>query len=372
MKTILFFSSFASLISGGQKSLWYILRDIDKNKYRPVLACQEEGDLTDKARGLGIPVEIIKLPHLTPSSVFSVLNSVRRFREIIDNYDVDILHSDDLLPVVLVALFRLTRGLKTIWHVRVSWITPLQKRISLLAADRLICVSNAVAARFPHSSKIRVVHNGIDPDIYSPRPSRLLAEKLGKDATVIGFAASLVKQKGPDILIRAIPAVLSKHPATQVLMVGNGPESSVADLKRLVNDLDIEKNIIFWGEEKDNMLELINSMDIFVLPTYAEGLSRSILEAMAMAKPVIASDIPSNIELITPLKTGMTARTGDPEDFAEKIIQLLDDRAMARRLGENARAHVTAHFNLCSTMQNIYAVYDSLNIKNEEDNEKSY
>jgi glycosyltransferase involved in cell wall biosynthesis len=358
--SLLYQSNYASLSRGGQKSLWYILRDLSRDRYNPVLVCQEEGELTERARDNGIPVEIIKLPRLRPWCLVSIIRCLDRWSVLIKKYDVNIIHTEELVSVVLLGILKPFVPIKIVWHVRVLQHAPFQKRVGLFFADRVVTVSDAVATTFPSSPHVVVAHNGIDLVEYTPGDYRVLSDHLGTDNFIIGYCGQLIDTKGVRVLIQAIPGVIKKYPNIQLLLIGTGNEKYVQSLMSLAIELKISDKIVFWGEEKLDMKNIMDRMDIFVFPSFTEGLSRSLLEAMALKKPIVASDIPSNAELVRHNTDGLLARTGDPDDLAAKIISLLDDPAVACQMGENARHRVAEKFTVQLTLAKICAVYDDL------------
>jgi glycosyltransferase involved in cell wall biosynthesis len=123
-------------------------------------------------------------------------------------------------------------------------------------------------------------------------------------------------------------------------------------LKREAKELGIERNVLFLGYRPD-VSELLQAMDVFVLPSLSEGLSLSILEAMASGTPVVATAVGGNPEIILDGQTGhlVPPRSGDA--LAEKILHLLENPTLAREVGQRSRLHVMQQFSL-SQMVNRY------------------
>lgn len=365
MIPVLFFSSYATLKRGGQRSTWFILRDLDRKLFGPVLACPEKGELTEKCAETGIPVETLNAAPFRPWSILEFIDSLRKLARIIDAYQVRIVHSDDLRVAALAALLRPARRLKVVWHARVYWKKPLQKIAAHFLADRIICVSEAVQRSFPIRTKTVVVHNGVDTDEFDPGKITETVTWLEKDATIIGYIGKLAKQKGVRVLIDSFPDVLKAHPSARLLLVGSGKPEYERYLMKLSGDLGVSDKVIFRGEETDTRA-ILSRIDVFTLPSFTEGLSRSVLEAMSMARPLVVSDIPGNSEIVTHGTTGLLAKTGDSRDLARKLIELLNDPKTAARLGENARRRVGTDFNLRSTISGVESVFSGLMSKREE------
>ncbi len=139
MITVLYWSNYSSLTTGGQKSLSYILRDIDRSRYKPVLACQNEGALTARAREYGIEVELLKLPKaMRPWYLPSIIQYIYGLNKIINRHDAKIVHSEELTVVFMASILRLFKKFKVIWHVRVLWDNPAQKKIGLFLSDAVV------------------------------------------------------------------------------------------------------------------------------------------------------------------------------------------------------------------------------------------
>jgi glycosyltransferase involved in cell wall biosynthesis len=361
MINILFWSNYATLTTGGQKSLSYILRDIDRKLYQPILVSQNNGALTELANSLNIPVETVKLPPFRPQNIFRIVSTMLQFLKIIKKYNINIIHSEELLTVLYTAVFRLLLNVKIIWHVRVLWDKPFQKKVSLFLADKLICVSHAVAESFPDSDKIYIAENGINIDEYDPKSTKLISERLPNNTILIGYLNNLAENKGTHILIQSIPYVINNYPAVKYIIAGGGNKDFTDQLIDMSKKLGVYDSIIFWGEEVSRPKELLNRFDIYVLPSFAEGLARSLLEAMSLEKPVICSDISSNSEVVTHNKTGLLYNTNDPKDLADKTIYLLNNMELAKNLGRNARKHIAENYNLGLTMNKIYSVYNTFN-----------
>lgn len=357
MTTILFFSSYASLTRGGQRSLWYILRDLDKRLYRPVLICQEEGELTRRASAeLGIPVELLNVPLLRLAALPAVLGFARRLWAIAKKHGARAAHSEELKVALFLSPLRLG-GFKVVWHVRVLWDTPVQKIIGAMASNKVICVSKAVAASFPSVFRkhLVVVQNGVDAAEFTPRAEADPSQKTGEGR--VGYFGGLLPHKGVEVLIKAFALVVKKRPGAGLLLAGGGDAAYVTKLRGLAAELGINAAVKFCGEIPD-VRPLMAEADIVAAPSLSgEGLSRSILEAMAMAKPIVASSLPQNAELIRDGETGLLSVTGDPEDLAAKIVALLEDSGLSLRLGQGARADVEANHGLSSVVTSIQALY---------------
>jgi glycosyltransferase involved in cell wall biosynthesis len=201
--------------------------------------------------------------------------------------------------------------------------TPLENLAARLAT-RVICVSHAAiaqGARFhlAPTDKMVAVCNGIDPEPFltpSPSASGRLRDELGRpaDALIVGSCGRLAAQKDYPTLIRAMPFLkrLVDRPLFLAL-AGEGPDKHA--LQRLSQSLGLEDCVRFLGF-REEVPEFLHGIDLFVSPSLWEGLSISIMEAMAAGKPIVTTNIPPNAELIVDEITGLLVPTRSPEALA--------------------------------------------------------
>jgi len=179
-------------------------------------------------------------------------------------------------------------------------------------------------------SIIEKIPNGVDIDYFN----KVNKISLDGDPSLV-YAGRLTKVKGVDILLEAFHLFLKTHPKAHLYVIGNGKER--AYLAKLVERLNLSENVTFTGfiPSIRKVHEFIKSADIFVLPSYMENFSISLLEAMASKTPIIASDAEGNLEVLVG-KTALFFRRGDSRDLAEKIRVLAEDEEYRSKLAEEA------------------------------------
>jgi len=212
-------------------------------------------------------------------------------------------------------------------------------------------------------AKVRVVANGVDAAaIAAARPGPEVRQELGLPETVpvIGLVGRLDHWgKGHRELFEAMAALKERHPVC-ALIVGGGRR--IDEVRALAAGLGLAGAVHFLGERPD-VPDLLNAMDIFVLPSYSEGLSLALLEAMAAGKPVIATAVGGTPEVVTEGVNGLLIPPRDAGALAGALARLLTDPALAQRLGANARARVQEHYSLNRLGREINAIYDELAAK---------
>ena len=207
-----------------------------------------------------------------------------------------------------------------------------------IANSAAIKQSNAVQLSVP-PEKIEVINRGRDsgkfnfhiPDINNGQPVKLL--NIGR----------LVPQKGQRDLVLAFKQFVATHPGATLHIVGGGPLK--ASLEALVRELQLEDSVQLLGARSD-IPELINRYDCFVFPSYSEGFSGSVVEAMLAGLPVLASDIPVNKEAVTHMQTGYLFAKGSVDSLAAALDWFAGNRETASQLATRAHAYAKENFEL--------------------------
>lgn len=197
-----------------------------------------------------------------------------------------------------------------------------------------------------NSEKINVLPNGIDLNQFSSltKDSRT-RESLGisPNDTVIICVANLHPNKGHRFLLEAFEKTYQKHTNLKLLIVGAGEERS--NLEEQIATYRSKNHILFLGKRTDIPV-LLQSSDIFVLPTFFEGMSNALMEAMAAGLPVITTDIEENRELVTHHKTGLLIPVKDSQALEKALNELLKNRTLRTQLSSQAKEYIQAHFSL--------------------------
>ncbi|WP_434555444.1 glycosyltransferase family 4 protein [Prochlorothrix hollandica] len=186
--------------------------------------------------------------------------------------------------------------------------------------------------------KLRIIHCGIVPEKFAPKTHTGTGHHLL-------YTGRLANAKGLPILIQSLPLLLAQDPQVHLTIIGDGSDRSA--LEAQVNALNLGSNVAFVGyKSQDEVRDYLQQADIFVLPSFAEGVPVSLMEAMAAGLPVVTTAIAGIGELVEDGHSGYLVKPGDPVGLAAKIWTLMADPAQRQRLGDNGRQQVTAEFNL--------------------------
>jgi glycosyltransferase involved in cell wall biosynthesis len=223
----------------------------------------------------------------------------------------------------------------------------------------IVCVCEAearLARRVARRRQIRVVHNGIAPAAEQPALDQTMA-RLARRGPVIGALTQLRPGKGVETLLDALPRVQRIHPNAQLAIWGDGTERET--LRRRALRLGIDASAHFLGPTTDP-LSVIAGAQMFTMPSLAEAFPYVILEAMAIACPIVSTDVGGVREAIGSGENGLLVPSGNSEALGEALVTLLDDPAAAARLGAAARRRVRRDFTLAGMIRGILDVYSEL------------
>jgi sugar transferase (PEP-CTERM/EpsH1 system associated) len=248
---------------------------------------------------------------------------------------------------------------------------PVRRRVVCRAfyalADEVFTVSNELREYHARESwrapeKIRVIYNGVNTEQFRPDPELLapLKSKLGIPAgrVVIGTVGRVVPIKDHDTLLGAAEILMRRGRDIHVLVVGSGSELPRLRMRASAS-LELRSRTTFLGAS-DRVPELLNAMDLFVLPSISEGLSNTILEAMATGLPLVVTRAGGNPELVQEDRVGNLFKPRDVEVFAGLLLRLVDDPGLRERYGQAARHRAVEQFSLAGMAKNYRDLYLNL------------
>ena len=205
------------------------------------------------------------------------------------------------------------------------------ERRAIRWADAVTVVSREAAKAYGEMGfDVSYIPNAIDL-------KKLPSDGVRMSAPQVAYVGRLSREKGVDTLIKAAQLV----GGARFVIVGSGPAEE--ELRRAARHMD---NVTFLGAvSRWEALKIIRGSDILVLPSRAEGLSTSLLEAMAMRTPVVATNVGGNVELVSHMKTGLLVEPDNPQQLADAVNTLLDDRELASRIAEEAYSLIRREYS---------------------------
>jgi glycosyltransferase involved in cell wall biosynthesis len=204
-------------------------------------------------------------------------------------------------------------------------------------------------------SKIFSVPTGIDTGRFDPSIAR---PSISREGFTVGMVGVLRSWKGHKYLLDAIPEILSGIPSVHFYIAGDGPQRD--NIVSMINDLRLQQNVTMLGH-RDDIPEALASLDLVAHPSYAnEGVPQTILQAFAMEKPVVASNIGAIPEVVIDGKTGLLIEPRRPDLIAHAVIRLYNDESLRLRLAREAKKLVLSEYSLEHMLDKIELIYDRI------------
>jgi len=343
------------------------IKNLQKQGYDVSVVCSPDKWIKEIEQE-GVPVKPIKMTRrISPFlDLITLIKLIFYFRK----QKFDIVHTSTPKPGFLGALAAKIVGVPIIIHSNFgfyfkkdsSWFNKklflLIEKTTAKYCDLVFLVGRsdiktALKENIYPSDKIRYLGGWVDLDRFNPdrfnqefveRKKREL--KINDQAKVIGINARLVRDKGYYELFKAFSEVLKEFPQALLLIIGpEEPEKKDRINPDLVfKEFGIEKNVLFLGERTD-VDEIYPLMDVFVLPSYREGVGISVLEALAMERPVIATDVGGIPDSVEHLKTGILIPSKNTDKLMKSLIFILNNPDQAKKLGQEGRKKIIKEFN---------------------------
>ncbi len=358
-------------LGGAETKLMELVAHMDRDRFETVVCSLGMGDrIKEEFEKLGVEfVTMARKQRVDLRLIFSVAKLIREKQ-------IDVVMTTLFYADVLGALAGVFSKPKAVFSWETisapEWLLThrlLVYRFAMRFCTRVISVSHATAKWLvekrgvPHD-KVVVIPYGVNLDLYRAGENPELKQKLGieSDAKVVGVVARLHPQKGHRYLIEAAKSIVAKFPKTKFVIVGDGELR--AELEEMTRTQNVAKTFMFLGFRKD-IKDLMRVFDVFCLPSLYEGLPNVVLEAMATAKPVVATAVDGTPELIVDGETGYLVPPSDPQALAEKLSQLIGDQELARRFGSNGLKRVKAEYSLEKQVEGFQNLYQSFLVQHE-------
>jgi L-malate glycosyltransferase len=342
-------------VGGTERQMVELAKRLDPSRFRPHLACfHKRGRLVDEVpsripirefpvRGFGNPAALGRL--------FAFAGWCR-------SIGADIVHTCDLYGNIFGLPGAALAGIPVRIANRREILTGDKSRVQLTAQRLAYRTAHAVVANSSAAcdqleregvpaDKRRLIANGLDADRFTPIAERATIRR-------VVMVANLRAEKGHDTLLAAAPRILARHPDASFTLVGDGPRRDALEI--LIRALGIGARVRLLGECSD-VAPVLAEHDLFVLPSRSEAFPNALIEAMATALPVVATDVGGIPEVV---RSGVNGRLVPPDDeiaLADAVGALMDDPAAAAALGRTARADVERLYTLDRMVERFEQLY---------------
>lgn len=361
-------------IGGSEVSLFLLLKHLDQTAYAPIVVLPSVGPFVEQLQSIGI--KVITTPvhtiHWRGGNPFPYLGTVWRLARLIRQENIRLVHSNNHVTnqygVVAAKLCRVP----IICHMRDMNSSISIRHAFLPWADHLIANSQAVARSYleHHNTpeKVTVIYNGVDlaEHVFQKEPVFRAQMGISAETLLLGIVGRILADKGHHVLVQALVHVYRAGVDFRLAIIGPTEPSSgdpyqadqayLTDLRLMITKLELKERIIFCGPQPD-MPAVYRALDILLLPTFQEGFGRTLVEAMAAERSVVASAVGGTPEVVEPNVTGLLVPPGDPRSLAEAILTLARDREMARRMGLEGRKRVERLFTIQQNVAQTEVLY---------------
>lgn len=347
---------------GSERQLVQTAKRLARERFEPHVASVVGGFGEEALSRHGVPVW--RLP-LRSFAGWSAVESVRRLHDYIRRHSIRLVHPFDYTMTVFgVPAARTCSGVIALASQRCFWeLVPLKYRLPLRAALRLadgvVVNSRALEEHLVRvgaatRERIRVCPNGVDTEVFRPRPKQRLPE-LREAGVVIGSVSVLRPEKNLGLLLKAFAQLAPDHPDMRLLIAGDGPERK--PLEDQCKALGIADRTVFYARTAD-VTPALASIDVFVCPSLSEGLPNAVMEAMAYGCCVVVSDVGGCPELVTHEKTGLLFRSNDLEDLMVQLRRAIRDGPFRLALADAAAGFIAEHYSLDQAVRRMEEIYE--------------
>jgi len=353
--------------AGAEKVALSIAKNIDKGKFKPVVCALRGGRLLNEFLALNIPVYILGKKRGVDFSI------IWKLLRILKTEEIKIIHSHNFSPNFwgrVVGRIARTPVLIITEHTIATAKTRLSKIIDFILSkitDKIIAVSNRVRDSHIKEEKIDhekliTIYNGIESWNYDNKILGIYKKQFLKELGIssenylITTIGRLEAPKGHENLLKAIPMVLKAYPKVCFLMVGDGRLKP--ELETLAERLSVKENVFFVGYRTD-VRNILAISDLCIIPSIREGFSITLLEAMSVGKPIVATDVGGNSEAIIDGESGIIVQPGDPNALANGIITVHKNKILGEEMGIKARKRFEEFFTIQKMIDETEKLYES-------------
>ncbi|KPK75376.1 MAG: hypothetical protein AMJ89_04645 [candidate division Zixibacteria bacterium SM23_73] len=360
------------LWAGAEAQITILLSQLAKEKHLENFALiYNRGKLAEELKRLNISFHILEEKENNPMKLF-----IKTYRWL-KHQEVDLIHTHRYKENIIGSLAARMGGIQHIvrtYHgmpepfegfknIKYKFYILLDYLISKLLVKKIITASFDIKEKLSQrlgEKKVTSIPNSVNLDSLkiekAPRRVRQMLG-VGDDCTIIGSAGRLVPIKGYQVFLKAAQLIKQRESKVKFLIVGDGPEKS--NLEKLSDELKISEDFLFPGYRED-IQDIINVMDIFVLTSFHEGIPMVLLEAMGLEKPIVATKVGGIPEVITDQISGALIEPNDPEDLAQKSLYLLQEREIREKMGSEAKRRIEESFTAERMAQRVLEIYQSM------------
>jgi sugar transferase (PEP-CTERM/EpsH1 system associated) len=355
-------------MGGTEHGVFKIIKGLGEAEFEHEI-CAVRGIDENFVRKTNVLVKMSSVGSATPGFEFPLFSLIH----LMQKYRPHIVHTRNFGALEAIPAARIARVPVTIhsehgYEVESIKGLPLRRRIACKAfyalANQVFTVTDELRDYHSRQSwlspnRFQVIPNGVNTDMFRPCKERSNALKLElgipSNRSIIGSIGRIVPIKDHKTLLQAAETLIRQGKDVHVLLIGSGPELSRLRA-RAAGSLELAGRTLFLGAS-DRVPELLNLLDVFVLPSISEGMSNTILEAMATGLPLVVTRAGGNPELFEDGSVGCLFNPGDVNALVNLLSRLVDDVGLRNEYGQAARQRAVEHFSLSAMVQHYRDLY---------------
>lgn len=355
-------------IGGGESHVLDLVRFMDRSRFEPVVLSFTDGPMVTLLQSMQVPVFVIGSEKAFDLGVW------RKVRDFMKEQRIDIVHVHGTRANTNVLWAARRLRIPLIYTVH-GWsfhdgLHPLMRKARILSEKFItrksqvnICVSESnrkTGQQEFGSFRAEVIRNGINPDKFNPEadlPNIRHQYGIPAGSLVVGYIARMTLQKDPVGMVRGFYEAQQRFPGMVLLMVGEG------ELKQAAIDTATELGIrdkVYFDNFRQDVPAVLQGIDIYCLPSLWEGFPIGVLEAMAMGKTVVATDVDGTREAVAHGRNGWLIPPKDTAALAGAIVRMAEDETLRNELGDAAIGNIRENYNVNGMVRKIENVYTSL------------
>jgi len=364
-RNVLYYYSYLQTDTGSPRALMGLVEVLDRSRFRPLLLAHGRGPLVDEMGRRGVALLEARAGQLSARHPVRAWSAIRRQMALLRRERIDLVHLNEFgWNLDLVAAAGLLR-IPVVLHVH----NPLDvesRNLHRVIARQVVFVSEAHRKESRHLGRLRgdtaVLYNAVD--VTRVEGGRSLRAELGIPSTdlVVGTVAQICHRKGMDVFVEAARRVVAVRADVRFLVVGRagtGEEDYAARVYAAAAAPELRGRITFLGS-RDDVPDLLASMDLFFLPTRAETFGIVVIEAMAAGVPVVATRVGGIPEIVSTPDLGSLVPPEDPDASAAALLELLDDADRRATVGAAGRRSLPGRFDAPAYAAALHRLYEAV------------
>jgi len=357
MKKILFVHCVGEL-GGAERMSLSLIENLSKSDFSCFLATPENGEFVSKASAEGahcLQYESIQPSFSTP---LKTLKNTLQWRKILTGVKPDIIHTADLLSTRAISGIAKRMGVPVILHSHFPFSAQFARWALRKPPEKVIFCSNdlltshqSIINQYCPQSQLEVIHNGVNTALFAPAA-------FSNPHPKVGIVANLQERKGHKEFLEMAAIIKDAGIEAEFHIIGGdimqAPREPI--LKELAANLNVSDLVTFHGQLND-VKPIVSTLDILVCASYEEAFPVSILEAMAMQKAIVSTNVNGIPEAIEDEKSGLLVNSHSSQQLADSVIRLLQDESLRREIAQNALQRVRENFSIESYVAKWAACY---------------